>query len=255
MKTRDKLKKKGQFVDAYWDRRAQAKYAAKNPDSMLAQGLKPEFTSRYADPNHPASSGNLFSLVTGGHFNPPSRRDMMMQQGRSGFGGFGGGLGAIAGRRDMMMGGGFGGRAGMMGQDPYHQYGGRLGGGLGVGGRGQMFGYGGNRYQQYDPRRQMLDPNASRRSMDEREYQQYDGSRQSSTTPEQRKSMDGRERSEYLDPNFNAYSGRQMNAPAPYGGGLGGLGGFNAPDLLKKGVKKVLGKVSLVLIRSDNTFC
>jgi hypothetical protein len=38
----------------------------KNPDSHLSQGPKPTFTSRYADPNHPASSGDLIALVTGG---------------------------------------------------------------------------------------------------------------------------------------------------------------------------------------------
>jgi hypothetical protein len=42
--------------------------ATSNPDSHLTQGPKPTFTSRYADPNHPASSGDLLALVTGGHF-------------------------------------------------------------------------------------------------------------------------------------------------------------------------------------------
>jgi hypothetical protein len=41
--------------------------ATNNPDSHLTQGPKPTFTSRYADPNHPASSGDLLALVTGGH--------------------------------------------------------------------------------------------------------------------------------------------------------------------------------------------
>lgn len=165
-KMRDKLKKKGEFVGNYWDKRAQAKYAAKNPDSMLAVGPKPEFTSRYADPNHPASSGNLISLVTGGHINPPSRRDMMMQRGQGGFGGFGGFGGgrmdAINARRGMMgggLGGLWGGRSGMMGHDPYQQQ--------GVAGRrlspgGQMGGYG-----QYDARGQMMRGNSPRRSMEE----------------------------------------------------------------------------------------
>lgn len=34
----------------------------------MAKGPKPAFTSRYADPNHPASSGDLLALVSGGHF-------------------------------------------------------------------------------------------------------------------------------------------------------------------------------------------
>lgn len=39
----------------------------KNPDSALSQGHKPTFRSRYADPSHPASSGSLVGLLTGGH--------------------------------------------------------------------------------------------------------------------------------------------------------------------------------------------
>ena len=50
---------------------------------MLAVGPKREFTWRYADPNHPASSGSFISLVTGGPINPPPR---------SRGGGFGDGL-------------------------------------------------------------------------------------------------------------------------------------------------------------------
>lgn len=38
-----------------------------NPDSHLNQGPKPTFTSRYADPNHPASSGDPLALITGGN--------------------------------------------------------------------------------------------------------------------------------------------------------------------------------------------
>ncbi|KAJ5311944.1 hypothetical protein N7508_002774 [Penicillium antarcticum] len=63
-----KTKKKREFVSNYWDKRAQAEFATSNPDSHLTQGPKPTFTSRYADPNHPASSGDLLALVTGGHF-------------------------------------------------------------------------------------------------------------------------------------------------------------------------------------------
>lgn len=32
----------------------------------MNQGPEPKFTSRYADPTHPAASGDLFGLVTGG---------------------------------------------------------------------------------------------------------------------------------------------------------------------------------------------
>lgn len=111
VRKRDKLKKKANFVDDYWDKRAQAKYNGKHPDSVLSQTPKPTFTSRYADPNHPASSGSLISLVTGGHINPPT-----MQQGLKG------GLGGLLG----------GGRAGINGNQAYGGRPGGLGGGLGV---------------------------------------------------------------------------------------------------------------------------
>ena len=47
----------------------------KNPDSVLAKVPQEKFSSRYADPNHPAASGSLISFVSGGHLvpNPQSR--------------------------------------------------------------------------------------------------------------------------------------------------------------------------------------
>ncbi|KAM0178170.1 hypothetical protein ACHAPF_003809 [Botrytis cinerea] len=69
----NKFKDSGKFVTDYFDRRAQAKYAMENPTSSLATP-KPQFYSRYSDPNHPASSGSLISLITGGHINPQARR-------------------------------------------------------------------------------------------------------------------------------------------------------------------------------------
>ncbi|GKZ91597.1 hypothetical protein AnigIFM59636_004232 [Aspergillus niger] len=60
-------KRRKEFVSDYWDRRSQAKFMMKNPDSALSQGHKPTFTSRYADPSHPASSGSLVGLLTGGY--------------------------------------------------------------------------------------------------------------------------------------------------------------------------------------------
>ncbi|KAF7926641.1 uncharacterized protein EAE97_010150 [Botrytis byssoidea] len=58
------LKKMGHFIADYGDRRAQARYAHNNPESSLA-GPLPAFNSRWADPNHPANSGGLKSLLTG----------------------------------------------------------------------------------------------------------------------------------------------------------------------------------------------
>ncbi|KAM0425049.1 hypothetical protein ACHAPT_009608 [Fusarium lateritium] len=69
--TKEKMEGTQNYVREYFDKRAQAKFAAKNAGSSLVQGPTPEFTSRYADPNHPASSGSFRSLVTGGHVNPP----------------------------------------------------------------------------------------------------------------------------------------------------------------------------------------
>ncbi|APA16254.1 hypothetical protein sscle_16g110240 [Sclerotinia sclerotiorum 1980 UF-70] len=69
----NKFKDSGKFVTDYFDRRAQAKYAIQNPNSTLATP-KPQFLSRYSDPSHPANSGSLISLITGGHINPQARR-------------------------------------------------------------------------------------------------------------------------------------------------------------------------------------
>lgn len=69
------LKSSGSFIADYLDRRAQAEYAGANPNSKLA-GPPPSkpFTSRYSDPNHPANSGTILALLTGGHFDPKGRK-------------------------------------------------------------------------------------------------------------------------------------------------------------------------------------
>jgi hypothetical protein len=76
---KSKMKSSQKFVADYFDRRAQAKYMAENPNSKLAvspgEEGGPKFASRYADPNHPANSGSLISLLTGGHINPQARRN------------------------------------------------------------------------------------------------------------------------------------------------------------------------------------
>jgi hypothetical protein len=73
-KKQSKMKSSQKFVADYFDRRAQAQYAAENPNSSLAQSPSAGFTSRYSDPNHPANSGSLIALVTGGMLNPKGRR-------------------------------------------------------------------------------------------------------------------------------------------------------------------------------------
>ncbi|KAJ5784799.1 uncharacterized protein N7503_010011 [Penicillium pulvis] len=62
-----KIKKKRDFIHGYLDKRAQATFEAENPNSHLNQRPKPTFASRFADPNHPASSGDLLALLTGGY--------------------------------------------------------------------------------------------------------------------------------------------------------------------------------------------
>jgi hypothetical protein len=66
---KQRLQRNKQFVESYFDKRAQAKYAGNNPDAALAKAASsntPEFRSRFADPNHPSNNGKLVSLVTGG---------------------------------------------------------------------------------------------------------------------------------------------------------------------------------------------
>ena len=75
------MKKCGAFVSEYLDRRAQAAYNADNPNSILAVPQQREFASRFSDPNHPASSGNLISLVTGGFIHPDKGKNRLDVQG------------------------------------------------------------------------------------------------------------------------------------------------------------------------------
>ena len=71
------MKRSGAFIVDYIDRRSQAEYAGVHgEDSKLAipGATEQKFASRYADPNHPANSGSLMALLTGGTFDPRSRR-------------------------------------------------------------------------------------------------------------------------------------------------------------------------------------
>lgn len=84
----------GSFVADYMDRRAVAKWAGDNPESGMANAVpKPEFKSRYADPTHPASSGDLLALVTGGKVSRTSlgetRRSLSGRSGRGVLAGLG----------------------------------------------------------------------------------------------------------------------------------------------------------------------
>lgn len=66
-KKQNAIKRGGSFLTDYLDRRATAKWSDDHPESRMASlAPKPEFRSRYADPSHPASSGDLLAFVTGG---------------------------------------------------------------------------------------------------------------------------------------------------------------------------------------------
>ena len=67
------FKKHGGFLGDYFDRRAQASFEAENPESRLNVAPRKEFASRFSDPNHPANSGSLMALATGGKV--PGRRE------------------------------------------------------------------------------------------------------------------------------------------------------------------------------------
>ncbi|CAK7233581.1 hypothetical protein SEUCBS140593_008650 [Sporothrix eucalyptigena] len=103
-----KWKRSGKFVSSYLDRRAQAEYEGTHQGSSMAvpaDARKP-FMSRYADPNHPANSGSLVALLTGGAIAPDKSRGRGGRQGLlgglgeglSGSRGLGGGLGGAFGR-------------------------------------------------------------------------------------------------------------------------------------------------------------
>jgi hypothetical protein len=63
-KAKQKLKSANKFVQSYLDRRAQAKYAAENPNSSLA-GPPPKFASKWSDPNYFGNNGGLPGLGNG----------------------------------------------------------------------------------------------------------------------------------------------------------------------------------------------
>jgi len=69
-KKQSALKDYGAFLSDYLDRRAQAEYAGTYTGTKLASLAPPpekKFASRFSDPNHPANSGSIVALLTGGH--------------------------------------------------------------------------------------------------------------------------------------------------------------------------------------------
>jgi len=61
---KQKLKSANKFLQSYLDRRAQAKYAAENPNSALV-GPAPKFTSKWSDPNFVINNNGLSGLGNG----------------------------------------------------------------------------------------------------------------------------------------------------------------------------------------------
>lgn len=79
------VKRGGGFVGDYLDRRAVAQWAGENPNSTLANAApEPEFRSRYADPNHPASSGDPLAFITGGKISSDVLRQTALGGGTGG---------------------------------------------------------------------------------------------------------------------------------------------------------------------------
>ena len=73
--TKDKLNASGGFLSSYLDRRAQASYEGMHPSSKLVMPPpEKKFASRFSDPNHPANSGTILGLLTGGHFDPKAKK-------------------------------------------------------------------------------------------------------------------------------------------------------------------------------------
>jgi hypothetical protein len=60
------FKRCGKRLGDYFDKRAQANFEKAHPESKLALHQERHFASRFSDPNHPANSGSLVALVSGG---------------------------------------------------------------------------------------------------------------------------------------------------------------------------------------------
>src|SRR5271154_1812185 len=73
-KKQNALSSAGVFMSDYMDRRAQAEYADTYVHSALsAPPPAKKFASRFSDPSHPANSGTILGLLTGGHFDPRAK--------------------------------------------------------------------------------------------------------------------------------------------------------------------------------------
>jgi hypothetical protein len=66
---------KKKFLKEYKDRRARARFAQLHPESKLNVLPKEEFASRYSDPSHPASNGNIVNFLSGGKIDRPNLKE------------------------------------------------------------------------------------------------------------------------------------------------------------------------------------
>jgi hypothetical protein len=71
------LKRSSAFLQDYLDRRAEAEYAGTHGEGskLTVPGAtdQQKFASRYSDPNHPANSGSIIALLTGGAIDPRAK--------------------------------------------------------------------------------------------------------------------------------------------------------------------------------------
>ncbi|KAI5920937.1 hypothetical protein F4810DRAFT_680314 [Camillea tinctor] len=70
----------GGFLADYYDRQAGARFEAQNAGSRIPAVPRKEFASRYSDPNHPASTGGIVAVATGGKYNPVGPIGRMQQR-------------------------------------------------------------------------------------------------------------------------------------------------------------------------------
>ncbi|CAK7263296.1 hypothetical protein SEPCBS57363_000495 [Sporothrix epigloea] len=76
----NKMKKAFARLDDYFDRRAQARYAAESKGDVLSAPRSKPFSNRFLDPNHPASNGGLLGLVSGGKLVPDRQKQKETMQ-------------------------------------------------------------------------------------------------------------------------------------------------------------------------------
>ena len=75
IKKKSALKRADMWTEEYMDKRAQAKWMGENLGLAENMPPKPEFRSRYADPNHPAANGDFVGLLSGGRWQSGGRKE------------------------------------------------------------------------------------------------------------------------------------------------------------------------------------